>query len=106
MSHDPEGGIRSSAVFVCLLNLLQKFDPELITDNQAKHFPEGNDVLKTVNNLRKDRANMIDSYSTFKLVHFCLEHYRKNKVFFDRLKPKGLNVNPGTLLYSNDTNQQ
>jgi protein tyrosine phosphatase len=104
MSHDPEGGVCSSAVFVCLLDLLQKVDAGLIPDDHVKHSVEGNDVSKVVNNLRKERAKMINTYSTFKLVCFCLEYYRKNKEFFHRLKPKGLNLNPCTLMYTNARN--
>ena len=101
MSHDPEGGVCSSAVVVCFLALREKIDAGLVPDGGTKHSAEGNEVLKVVNCLRKERANMINAYSTFKLVCFCLEYYRKNQEFFDRLKPKGLNLNPCTLLYPN-----
>ena len=63
MVHDSKGGLRGSAGFLVLYDILQKVDNSFTEDNKIKRSVEKIDVFDTVNRLRNDRAGMIDSYA-------------------------------------------
>ena len=90
MTHDSHGGISGAAVFMVLYDLLQRVDDAFTSNNQIKKSMSKDDsekinVFNAVNELRKDRAKMVNSYANYKLIFMCLNHYGKNKSSFDNI---------------------
>ena len=77
--HDSSGGVRGSALFIIMYELMEKVDESLSEDGSLKKFIEEIDVFKMVNQLRIDRANMIDDFDTYKLIFRCLGYYGPNR---------------------------
>ena len=76
--HDSSGGVRGSALFIIMYELMDKVDESFSDDGSLKKFVEDINVFNMVNQLRKDRANMIDDFNTYKLIFHCLSYYGKN----------------------------
>ena len=87
MVHDPQSGLRGSAVFLVLYHLLQKVDNSFTENNKIKSSVEKIDVFGTVNRLRNDRAGMIDNYATYKLLFLSLGYYGPNRCALNQLGP-------------------
>ena len=52
-----------------------------MTDNgKMKSSATTMDVFGTVNRLRKDRANAIEDFETYRRLFFCLNHYGPNRL--------------------------
>ena len=87
LTHDSQGGLRGSALFLVLYDLMQKIDEGYTENNKVKTHLEKINIFNTVNKLRKDRAGLIDTYATYKLLHFCLEYYGLNRCALKQLAP-------------------
>ena len=87
MAHDPNGGISGAACVIALYSLLQSVDECINEKNEIKKFATDVDVFEVVNKLRHARANMVDDFETYKMIHQCLSYYGKNKTQFDGIKP-------------------
>ena len=44
-------------------------------------------VFRAVNDLRRARANIVNTYGNYKLLFMCLEHYGTNKSYYDKVEP-------------------
>lgn len=88
MVHDPDGGISGAACVVALYNLLQSIDECVNEKNEIKKSAFDVEVYREINKLRHVRANMVDDFGTYKMIHQCLWYYGQNKAHFDRIKPK------------------
>ena len=86
--HDSEGGICESAAFLALYRLMQNLDESFTENNEIKTSAEGIDVFKTVNKLREDRAGMVNSYATYKLLFLGLQYYGVNRIALKAVKSK------------------
>ena len=95
MVHDCRGGVAGAAVFISMYRLMQEIDDSFTENNELKQSVNQISVFHTVNDLRKDRARMIEDYPTYKLLHLCLAYYGssrtqlKNKVL---CYPKRINA--------------
>ena len=94
MLHDKEGGIGPSAIVVALLQLFEKVDDNLTDRNKLKKFAEKLDIFHTVNKLRMDRADMVSTFESYKLIYRCLEHYGNKRLVFQKMKPNGASKTP------------
>ena len=88
MIHDPDGGISGASCVIALYNLLQSVDECLNEKNEIKKSASDVEVFREINKLRHVRANMVDSFGTYKMIYQCLSYYGQNKPHFDRVKPK------------------
>ena len=96
--HDSSGGLCGSAVFLSLHEILQKVDESFTEENQLKKSAEAIDVFNIVNNLRKDRPSMIDTYEAYKMVFLCLGYYGLNRTSLKQKYSKNLYVKPPTMV--------
>ena len=80
--HDSRGGVVGGAVFLIMYELLEQIDSSFKEDNTLKRGSPGIDIVPIVNRLRKDRAKMIEDYSTFQLLFYCIGNYGKNRVSY------------------------
>ena len=46
------------------------------------------DVFKTVNDLRKQRAKMVNSFENYSFLYECIKYYCQNKKELDKLRPE------------------
>ena len=102
--HDCQGGVSSSAAFLVLYNLLQQVDSSFTDTGQLKSSIRKIDVFGMVNRLRNDRAGMVSSYETYKLLHRCLEYYGPNRVALKNLVPMRLS-SKSTVQETNSTSR-
>ena len=77
--HDSNGGIRGSAVFLAMYQLIDEVDDSLNSENKLKKYVDHVDVYGIVNRLRNDRKMMVDDFKTYKLLHQCLGYYGLNR---------------------------
>ena len=87
MVHDPDGGISGAACVIALYNLMQCVDEGLNEKNEIKKSASDVEVFLEINKLRHARANMVDSFGTYKMIYQCLSYYGQNKAHLDRIKP-------------------
>ena len=87
MVHDPDGGLSGAACVIALYNLLQCVDEGLNEKNEIKKSASDVEVFLEINKLRHARANMVDSFGTYKMIYQCLSYYGQNKAHFDGIKP-------------------
>ena len=57
-------------------------DESFTEHNELKKGAPDIDVFAIVNRLRKDRAKMIEDFSTYKLLFYCIGNYGKNRVAY------------------------
>ena len=86
-AHDSYGGVRGSAAFLALYDLLQKIDESYTENNKLKRSGEKIDVFSTVTRLRTDRSGMVDTYEAYKLLYLCLAYYGPNRSALKALAP-------------------
>ena len=94
MLHDKLGGIGPSAIVVALLQLFEKVDDNLTDQNKLKKSAEKLDIFDTVNKLRMDRANMVSTFESYKLIYRYVEHYGNQRLVFQKMKPDGGSKTP------------
>ena len=101
MTYVDEGGISGASVFVALYDLLQKVDESFSPSNhqlkKSMSTPEtpNLNIFEKVNDLRKDRAYMVNTYENYKLIFLCLDNYGKEKEFFDTIVSKASTTSRG-----------
>ena len=76
---DLRGGVGASAVFVSMYEIMQLVDNAITQDNRIKNSADCIDVFAIANRLRKDRANMFEDFSIYKVVYQCLGYYGLNR---------------------------
>ena len=54
-------------------------------------------IFEKINDLRKDRAYMVNTYENYKLIFLCLDNYGKEKEFFDTIVSKASSTSRGKL---------
>ena len=79
--------IEKSITLLFSVFMLQKVDESFTDTNQLKSTVQKIDVFGTVNELRKDRAGMIQSHETYKLLFQCLQHYGANRIALKKIVP-------------------
>ena len=78
-THDSNGGIRGSAVFLAMYQLMDEIDDSFNSENKLKKYVDHVDVYGIVNCLRDDRKMMIDNFQTYKLLYHCLGYYGSHR---------------------------
>ena len=81
-THDFRGGVGSSALFMVMYECMEEIDASFTEDNRLKKCAPDIDVFQIVNKLRKNRAKMIENFSTYKLLFHCINNYGKNRVSY------------------------
>ena len=94
MLHDSKGGIGPSAVVVALLQLFEQIDDNLTEQNTLKKSAEKLDIFDTVNKLRMDRADMVSTFESYKLIYQCVEHYGNQRLVFQKMKSNDTSKTP------------
>ena len=94
--HDPNGGIGGSAVFLSLYEIFQQIDESFTDAGQLKRSAQGVDVANIVNNLRNDRADMINNYQMYKLLFLSMGCYGSNRVRLCKLQSKNSGAKSAT----------
>ena len=88
---DSDGGIGAASIWIALYNLLEQYD-ETVTNSRKEiditHEMRSLDVFKTVNDLRKQRAKMVNSFANYSFIYDCIEYYCQNKKELDKLRPE------------------
>ena len=94
VAHDDENGVGPAAIWIALYNLIQQFDEAvakaskgkspIVIDLEMKKL----DVFKTVNELRKQRTKMVNSFAYYSFVFECLNFYCNNKEKLDKIRPQ------------------
>ena len=109
--HDSFGGVRGSAVFLAMYQLMNEVDEAFKADDMLKQYVKDADVFGTINRLREDRKNMVDEFITYKLLHQCLAYYGSNRktlsdLVFKTYKKKvtGSNIDEEYVMYQNSEN--
>ena len=104
--HDVDGGVGPAAIWVALYELLQKVDEVMPTEKTEQLDPNDDlgklDVYRVVNDLRKQRSKMINSFQNYKLLFELLQYYCQHKTTFDEIRAE--NEIPTEYLLSNDSN--
>jgi protein tyrosine phosphatase len=98
--HDPDGGVGGCAVFISLYEILQQIDESFTDDNKLKRSAQGIDVSNIVNNLRKDRANMVSDYQMYKLLFLSMGYYGPNRVMLYNSQSKNSGAKPASTFNS------
>merc|ERR1712226_1839229 len=80
---DDDGGVGPAALWVGLDEVLPTGDDIANTSN--KDYGKL-DVFDTVNNLRKQRSKMVNSFTNYKLLFELLQHYVQYKPTFDKVR--------------------
>ena len=95
--HDCRGGVAGSALFLIMYELMELIDESFTEDNNLKKGAPDIDVFPIVNRLRKDRAKMIEDFSTYKLLFYCIGNYGKNRLAYHEAvsNSMGRKSNPG-----------
>ena len=88
MVYDDEAGLSGASVFVALYEIMANVDSSVNEHNQLKTSAEDVNVFEVVNGLRKDRMNMINTFSAYKFLHSCLVEYGPNRKTYDAVKTK------------------
>ena len=96
MVSDADGGINGAANFIALYNLLQGVDEGLTKNNAVKKFAPDLDIFREVNHLRRVRANMVDTFKNYKLLHQAVSWYGQNKAHFDQIQLKNFCISQET----------
>ena len=78
-THDSRGGVQGASFFVVLYDLMQRVDEGLTEDNQVKSSVANVDIFSTVHRIRKDRANAIENFTSYKNLFLCLNYYGPNR---------------------------
>ena len=86
---DEQGGVGGAAVFIALIQLLEKIDDAVIAaKSHVGKFEEDDftiNVFETIQDLRCKRMGMIQSLEEYTFLHQALLHYVKNKEQYDDL---------------------
>ena len=90
MVYDDEAGLSGASIFVALYEIMANVDSSVNEHNQLKTAAEDVNVFEVVNGLRKDRMNMINTFSAYKFLHSCLVEYGPNRKTYDAVKSKKL----------------
>ena len=90
--YDDEAGVSGASLFVALYEILENVDGSVNEENKLKKSAEDVNVFDVVNGLRKDRMEMINTFSAYKFLHLCLMEYGPNKKTFDAIQSKHLNT--------------
>ena len=69
-------------MFCVLYEVMELIDESFTEDNKLKKGAPDIDVFAIVNRLRKDRAKMIEDFSIYKLLFYCIGNYGKNRVAY------------------------
>ena len=93
---DDDAGVSGAALFLALYEMLEKVDACLDENNRVKTSADDINVFDVVNRLRKDRMNMVNTLSAYQFLHLCVVEYCQNKIIFDEMEPKSLNVDLDT----------
>lgn len=101
--HDSESGLGGAAVFLSLYDFLQKIDESFNENDELKQSAGSIDVFDTVNALRRDRAYMINNYSTYKLLFYCLEYYGYSRGLLRQLHSKPMPSKSSSRIETVDT---
>ena len=90
MVFDDEAGLSGASIFVALYEILENVDCSVNEHNQLKQSAEDVNVFELVNELRKDRMNMINTFQAYKFLHLCLMEYGPNRKAYDGAQSKQL----------------
>ena len=86
--HDAEGGIGAAAIWIALYNLLEQYDENIARSSKERvHINDemkSLDVSKTVNDLRKQRSKMVNSFANYSFIFECIKYYSHNLGFHFR----------------------
>ena len=93
MVYDDESGTSGASLFVALYDLLEHVDGSINENNRLKRSAEDVNVFELVNGLRKDRMNMMNTFTSYKFLHQCLMEYGPNRKIFDVVQSNQLNAN-------------
>ena len=90
-SHDASGGVTGASTFIVLFQLQQELYTKLnvrkqgLMDSDEKREIEYINIFDKVNELRKNRAHMISTFSNYQFLMTTLAYYAKNKPTFDEM---------------------
>ena len=84
-AHDSTGGVGGASTFIVMYQMLHDLDSNVQevasgSEQQANRFLN---LFDTVNELRKKRAHMIQTFSNYKFILSTLACYASNKSMFD-----------------------
>ena len=83
--HDDHSGVSEAAIFAVLFDLLEQLDDALLHTNRQCDKNQNLDVFNAVNDLRKKRMKMVQSFEEYRFVHDVLMYYAKHKASYDEL---------------------
>ena len=90
-SHDSSGGVGGASTFVVLFQMVEELETKLKVRQQAvkdisrEREIEYINIFQKVDNLRKERAHMIKTFSNYKFLVVTLAYYAKNRPIFDTI---------------------
>ena len=90
---DDDGGIGAASLWVVLYDLLQQID-EVVPSNDNKPTTSSNKdfgklgVFRAVNDLRKQRSKVINTFTNYKLLFEMLQCYAQYKSTFEKVRPE------------------
>ena len=90
-SHDASGGVTGASTFIVLFQLQQELYTKLnvrkqgLMDISREREIEYINIFDKVNELRKNRAHMISTFSNYQFLMTTLAYYAKNKPTFDEM---------------------
>ena len=79
---------------MALLQLFEQIDHNLTDQNTVKKSAEKLGIFDTVNKLRMDRADMVSTFESYKFIHQCVEHYGKQRLVLQKMKPNDASKTP------------
>ena len=87
-AHDSNGGIEGAATFIVLYQAMNDVDSKILEKDSGQDEIGTVNLFERVNELRKKRAHMIQSFANYKFLFKTLALYASQKSHFDMALPQ------------------
>ena len=75
---------------MALYKILELVDESVNDNNEVKKYAEGINLFSIVNNLRKERMTMVNTYNIYKLIFVAMDQYLKNTSHFTKIRTENI----------------
>ena len=81
--HDSDGGVGGAATFIVLHQMMQDVDSKILERDSGQEEIGSLNIFRTVDELRKQRAHIIETFSNYKFLFKTLSYYASKRSTFD-----------------------